>query len=70
MNTEIKVEQADDEGLYDLVDELTEEGNEITKSKLVRVKRWFAKSGIAQCRVMFFLEPHWRPSSASKDSEK
>ena len=49
MTTEISVEQANDEGLYDLVDELTEEGNEITEGKLARVKRWFVKSGIAQC---------------------
>ena len=44
MTTEINVEQADDEGLYDLVDELTEEGNEITQGKVARVKRWFVKS--------------------------
>ena len=38
------VEEAAEDGLYDLVDELTEEGGEITRSKLNRVKTWLYSS--------------------------
>ena len=38
------VEEAAEDGLYDLVDELTEEGSEITRSKLNRVKTWLYSS--------------------------